>query len=351
MTKSDKNTVKKTPPPPPPPTKKAAELAPQAAIENNNSNEVIEGNIVAPLDLNFFFTKQPEKLDFIWQGGPLAGTVGALVAPGGAGKSFFALEAAIAIAAKEIESADLLGLKPTEAGVVDYYVFEDPVPVLHHRLHAISAYLSLEARQLVQKNLRLRPMIGNTGFDFALNMTLSEQIIEASKGSRLIVFDTLSRTHSYDENKNGEMAVLLKQLEYIAIKTGAAVLFLHHTNKGSASEGRGGEQQAARGASALIDNARWCGFVQTMTEKESETFFTSHETEPIGKEARRFYLRHGVSKQNYSMPLEDVWLERREGGVLKPVDLVHVSTQQQRENLKGRSRKLTKKELSNDENW
>lgn len=317
--------------------KKAAELEPQAANENPNT-EVIEDNIVAPLDLDFFFTEQPEKLDFLWEGGPLVGTVGALVAPGGAGKSFFALQTAIAIAAQEVESADLLGLKPTKAGVVDYYVFEDPIPVLHHRLHAISAYLSLEARQLVQKNLRLRPMIGNTGFDFALHMTLAERVIEKSKDSRLIVFDTLSRTHSYDENKNGEMAVLLKQLEYIAVKTGAAVLFLHHTSKGSASEGKGGEQQAARGASALIDNARWCGFVQSMTEQEAETFFTSHETEPVGKEARRFYLRHGVSKQNYSMPVEDNWLERKEGGVLKPINLSHVSTQQQRENIRGRRR-------------
>lgn len=338
MTKSDKNTVK-TPPPPPAPTKrvtkKAAELAPQAAIENNNSNEVIEETIVSPLNLDYFFTKQPNELDFIWEGGPLVGTVGALVAPGGVGKSFFALQAAVSIAAKEIESADLLGLKPTKTGIVDYYVFEDPVSVLHHRLHAIGAHLSADARQLVQKNLRLRPMVGSRGFNFTSTLSLPQQVIKASKGSRLIVFDTLSRTHSFDENKNGEMAGLLKVLEYIAVETGAVVLFLHHTNKGSATEGRVGEQQAARGASALIDNARWCGFVQTMTEKESQVLFAPHEIEPIRSDGRKYYLRYGVNKQNYGPHKEDKWYERTQGGVLRLVDLYEQSQQQQRENLRG----------------
>ena len=46
------------------------------------------------LDIMAAFTNEPPELDFIWPGF-LAGTVGALVAPGATGKSFFALEAAM----------------------------------------------------------------------------------------------------------------------------------------------------------------------------------------------------------------------------------------------------------------
>ena len=64
------------------------------------------------------------------------------------------------------------------------------------------------------------------------------------------------------------MAHLVSVLEHIAATTGAAVLYLHHVNKGSARDGQTDQQQAARGASALIDNARWCGYVAKMTSRK-----------------------------------------------------------------------------------
>lgn len=342
---------------PPAPNKKGADGQdqPHASDANKNITSYSEESplIVAPLELKTFFNTEPEPLDFLWAGGPLAGTVGALIAPGGAGKSFFALQAAIAIAAKEQPQADLLDIEPTKGGIVDYYALEDPMPVLWHRLHAIGSHLPPTAREAVQKNLRLRPMVGQLGFDlvnpdpdFIPVAPIAHAIIAESTDSRLIILDTLSRAHSYDENKNGEMALLLRTLEYIAKETSATVLFLHHTNKGSAREGQGAEQQSARGASALIDNARWAAFVQTMTEKESHVFFAPHETEPIGNDGRKFYLRYGVNKQNYGSHENDTWYERTQGGVLRPVELFEQSQQQQRENLRGnRNRRV------NNDDW
>ncbi len=49
------------------------------------------------IDVLAAFECEPPVLDFIWPGF-LAGTVGALVAPGATGKSFWALEAAMSIA-------------------------------------------------------------------------------------------------------------------------------------------------------------------------------------------------------------------------------------------------------------
>lgn len=322
---------------------KAKNKATEKEQGNGKENDLQAGSIVEPLDLSQLFNNTPKPLDFIWEGGPLAGTVGALVSPGGAGKSFFILQAAAAIAAKDAPESDLLGLKPSKSGIVDYYVLEDPVPVIWHRLHALkNAINSNHAQTLLVENLRIRSLIGKIGFDLSFH-DQAQQIVEASSGSRLIIIDTLSRSHTLDENKNGEMAGLLKELEFIAKETSAAVIFLHHSNKSSAREGLGNEQQSARGASVLIDNARWGAFVQTMTAEQAKTHFEKIEENPVAlvnDELRKFFILYGVNKQNYGKPVSDIWLERKDGngGILTRVELEKISKKEQQKNL-GRSRR------------
>jgi RecA-family ATPase len=269
------------------------------------------------LDIMAAFTKEPPELDFILPGF-LAGTVGALVAPGATGKSFWALEAAMAVACR-VEGGDLLGLAPKYTGRVVYLAAEDPTEILVRRIHAIGQHLSPLAREAIAENLILEPILGRR-----LNVMDEahlRRVIEYCAGARLIVLDTISRMHNLDENSNGDMSRLISTLEYIAASTRAAVLFLHHVSKGSASAGQTDQQQAARGASALIDNARWCGFVSRMTEDESKRLSDRADRQPIG-DRRGFFVRFGVSKQNYSATSLDRWYERKEGGVLVPVDLV-----------------------------
>ncbi len=132
---------------------------------------------------------------------------------------------------------------------------------------------------------------------------------------------TVSRIHSLDENSNGDMARLVATLEHVAASTGASVLYLHHVSKGSAREGQTDQQQAARGASALIDNARWCGFVAKMTEDEAKRLSDrAYDRQPIG-DRRGLFVRFGVSKQNYDATQLDRWYQRHSGGVLLPVEL------------------------------
>jgi len=68
------------------------------------------------IDLRAAFKNEPPELDFIWPSF-LAGTVGALVAPGATGKSFLALEAAMSVACgasaySRAAGGDLVGLAP-----------------------------------------------------------------------------------------------------------------------------------------------------------------------------------------------------------------------------------------------
>lgn len=147
-----------------------------------------------------------------------------------------------------------------------------------------------------------------------------------AQGFRLIVLDTLSRIHQLEENSNSDMCRVIGRLESLADNTGAAVLYLHHTSKTSTREGLLDQQQAARGASALIDNARWCGFLVGMSQTESTRLSARpHDRQPIGSDQRRNFVRLGVSKLNYALNCSDQWYERRDGGVLVPVDLVEVS--------------------------
>lgn len=278
------------------------------------------------LDIMAAFTNEPPELDFIWPGF-LTGTVGALVAPGATGKSFWALQAAMAVACR-VPGGDIVGLAPRHTGRVVYLAGEDPEPALIRRVHAIGQHLNQSAREAIAENLTLEPIMGKR-----LNIMDEahlRRVIEYSTGARLIVLDTLSRIHDLDENSNGAMARLVSTLEYIAATTGASVLYLHHVNKASALGGLGDQQQAARGASALIDNARWCGYVTKMTEQEAERLTDrSFDRSPIG-DRRGLFVRFGVSKQNYDATPMDRWYQRCDGGVLLPVELQEASENEER---------------------
>ena len=270
----------------------------------------------AVIDLKKAFSEKPPELDFIWPGF-LAGTVGALIAPGGTGKSFLALEAAMAVAC-DIAGGDLVELAPAHTGRVVYIAGEDIPSVLMARVHAIGKYLNPSAQESIAENMTISPIMGEP-FDITDDDKF-KRLIEFCADTRLIVLDTLSRIHRLDENSNSNMAHIIATLEKIAITVGASVLYLHHTNKTSAVNGLV-DQQAARGASALIDNARWCGYVAKMTAQEAERLTDrTYDQKPIG-DRRHSFVKFGTSKINYGISQPDRWLQRCNCGVLEPVTL------------------------------
>ena len=54
------------------------------------------------------------------------------------------------------------------------------------------------------------------------------------------------------------------------------------------------------------------GFLQKMTEADAAKFSIND---------RQRYVKFGICKQNYDLTPPDRWMERKEGGVLLPVDL------------------------------
>ncbi|MEY2333099.1 helicase RepA family protein [Acidithiobacillus ferrianus] len=259
---------------------------------------------VADAPIRHMMETQPAPLDCVI-GGFLMGTVGMLTSPGATGKSFFSLELGVDIAS----GANILGLEPKVGGVT-YLALEDDIPVLHHRLYDIGKHIAPEYREALYRNLHLMPCVG-TRIDVESE---ADFIIDRCRGQRLIIIDTLSRAHAYEENSNSEMSRLMVTPEHIAKETGAAVMFLHHVAKGAT----GSSQHAARGASAITDNARWAGFIEKLSADDADAYQVNGR--PLKPDDAWRYVRFNGSKVNHGAPnAPDHWYERAsDTGVLIP---------------------------------
>nr|WP_290503521.1 AAA family ATPase [Akkermansia sp.] len=162
-----------------------------------------------PINILEAFAAAPPPLDYVLPN-MVAGTVGALVSPGGAGKSMLALQLAAQIAG----GPDLLGVGELPTGPVIYLPAEDPPTAIHHRLHALGAHLSAEERQAVADGLLIQPLIGSLPNIMASNWF--EALKRAAEGRRLMILDTLRRFHIEEENASGPMAQVIGRMEAIA---------------------------------------------------------------------------------------------------------------------------------------
>jgi len=261
---------------------------------------------VEKLNLYDAFTHEPETLDFCLPG-LLAGTIGALVAPGATGKTLWVLQAAVTVAG----GPDLLELGPLPTGRVVCLSAEDPDALLARRFHALGAHLSAAQRGAVIENLDIYPLMG-CGVD-VMAPEWRDWIKDVTRGVRLVVLDTLRRFHQLDENDGGQMAGLLGYLESVCRDNSTTCLYLHHISKAGAANG-GTEPQASRGSSVLTDNARLQMNMTVMSRKEAEAY-------GVDEERRRYFVKLTYSKVNCCEPLPERWYQRQEGGVLRPTVL------------------------------
>jgi len=259
------------------------------------------------LDLSHALGCEPPALDFVLPG-LVAGTVGSIVAPGATGKSWLALQLAAQIAA----GIDLAGIGEQKRGKALLLAAEDPAAVLWQRVRVLAERMDDGQREDLKESLIIAATLGLAG-DLMQSGT-ADMIASAGMGCRLIVIDTLSRWHTGEENERADAARVMRQLEKIAGATGAAVVFLHHVSKGAALGGLGGEQQASRGSSVWVDEARWVAFLAGMTTEEARGA-------GVEEDMRRHFVRFGISKTNYCPPRADTWLRREAGGLLVPAVL------------------------------
>ncbi|AJY71977.1 hypothetical protein RW64_16850 [Geobacter sulfurreducens] len=266
------------------------------------------------MDLAEAFSVEPPPLDYVF-GGLLAGDVGALVSPGGSGKSFLAFNIAVVVAT----GLDLTGgaFPVSDVGPVKYLNAEDRPEALRQRLHALGEHFSMKERAAIAEKMTIKSLKGQAiwllGADGEPVPAAVRWLAKESAGQRLVILDTLRRFHLGDENSSSHMARLLGILEAIADKAGCSFLYLHHTGKAAAISGNGDQQGASRGSSVLVDNARYQINLTGMTREEAEAL-------NLDDDDRRKYLRLVTAKTNNSAGAGDYWLVRNKGGILVRAD-------------------------------
>lgn len=256
-------------------------------------------------------TIEPPELDFVIPG-LLAGTVGVLAGSGGTGKSMFSLM----LHADLATGKDCLGLgiEKTDSKTL-YLTIEDPREVLHHRMYNLGKHF--EADEIVQidaffdlesQSGSVLHLVNERG---EINYPLMQAIIQQVKQKRyrLITCDTMRRFHGADENLSGPMSSLLSCFEHIAKESGAAVLLIHHMNKGAVLNGKGTDAGALRGSSAITDNIRAQFNLMVMTPEQADDF-------NISESERHKYLTFTDAKSNYKEKNVNHWLKRTEGGII-----------------------------------
>lgn len=287
--------------------------------------EVMAGQYEHYLDLDAVMGAPPTPLDFVLPG-VLAGTMSVLVSPGGAGKSMLSLGLASCVASGK----SLWNLLPTDpqVGVAVVVSAEDPTPILEHRLHAMAntagggevfgdrdfrSRLRIKALQGTRFSLGSWTSAGGFHPSRAFS-ALKQEMLELRP--RLIVIDTLNRVLSgIPENDNGAISAVISEIEAMIAPTGAACLMLHHVSKSAALGGQSGEQQAARGAGAISDNARWQSNLFGMTREQADEY-------GVDDMMRNRWVLLSNPKSNYAPQQDDRWLFREAGGVLRGRELV-----------------------------
>lgn len=247
------------------------------------------------VDVRCAIESEPPVLDFIVPG-LLKGTIGLLIGAGSSGKSVFALQLAASVAG----AGNLLGINTGKQPRKVFYVsLEDPHDIIIRRLNELGKHINPVLREVMFSNLSIGSVENNR-----LDLMDAEQVkglIELVKSNDLIIIDTLSRTHTMDENSNNSMAQFVTQLERLASGIGAAVLVIHHIAKMQSET----LSHAARGASALTDNVRFVALLSKPTKEDS-----------IAQEHQHRYVKFSYVKNNYSKSGAHIWYERVNEGIL-----------------------------------
>ncbi len=297
--------------------KAAAWLQANSARFQAENSEASPAFDIEPLDITWCLQHPaPKKVFHVWPYIP-AGCVGVLTGTGAVGKSYLTLALCVGVACGhsfgpfEIEQA-------RRVAVVNV---EDMGDDLHFRLIPLvdSLRLSFDEQRLLCQNLRILPARGKLGPLMQLDERRNPQpsasyawLREEVKSFQpdLMVLDTKARLFGLDENSNDHAAQWLFALERLLVdRPELSILVVSHNSKGATMAGDT-SQHAARGASSLVDNAR---FVMTLAGVDDS------ESKKLGGRAGDFVcLNH--AKPNYTRRAEPALFRRGDKGELHPVN-------------------------------
>ena len=162
----------------------------------------------------------PKEKGFVVQHLLLKNTVNQLLSPPANFKSLMALQLAICVA----NGKDFFGFK-TKKCAVAYLDKENNRQLLSDRLKKLFSGLKLKKKRFPVMFLLKEGMLDDNSFLEKLSAYVKENKIG------FIIFDTLVRFNSGDENSAHDMNRIYQAFVELQKETQAAILFLHHTNR------------------------------------------------------------------------------------------------------------------------
>lgn len=231
----------------------------------------------------------------------IRGFVTVLVAPGGTGKSAYAVGIGIALAARR----SFLGDHIFEPVNVAMFNLDDPMVEINRRIAAFTKAhnvkkAELDGRLFIEDadghGLTLAEMArDDQGFYVAHPDEMSLIELLRANNIGLVVCDPFAESHTLEENNNPQMIQAAAAWRRVARAANCAVLLVHHVRKGDITG-----IDAARGAKAVTDSARVGLLMTPMAKEEAEMW-------GIDDEDRLSYVRLDDAKRNMAPPAKAQW--------------------------------------------
>lgn len=281
-----------------------------------DSLDLSQGSIHSMLD------KPPRRQEFLIKDILPKDIVAVLAGAGSMGKGYATLQLAFSVAT----GLPWLDMETESPGSVLMLSSEDDAQEIHRRIWKIARYYRENVCKpeewpkfegLLKNRLYI---IDRTGKDNRLTSKIARQTVRSDFSDSivrevkkldepaLVILDPLSRFDGGEPNDNADATKLIEAVEYIRKKTGTTVVLPHHVNKASLRDGDSA-QHAVRGASGIVDGARWVGLLYTPKDN------AKNRSKYAPKEKRLYFK---VVKGNYIKPDTGRWLVRGAGGVLRP---------------------------------
>ena len=278
------------------------------------------GKIYPPAH-NIRLAPEIPRRDWVFGDMFLARQVGMLIAEPGIGKSTWSLGMALSLTTNR----PLLGIDPKGGCAVGLFNNEDNLDEMDRRLRAAMQYYGLREDEyhypaVTEKGSRL--FLSGRENPLKLAFRNKDGVIKAQdalslidwtleNAIRMLIIDPFSMTHPAAENSNEEILRVGEICNYVADKTNAAVVLIHHTRKKdkASSEGHSGNLDSARGASALGGLVRSAYTLDSISSQVAKQ-------RGIPERERRYYVMLQQAKANMAAPEDDIRFYKRHGEII-----------------------------------
>lgn len=254
-------------------------------------------------------TPAPEK-KWVWRGVLRAGKVLVLAGSGGSSKSYLMLAAAVQYALGNDWGPFELDLE--SAGKVLLLYGEEDRDDVHDRVQILKHTFMLKDDQIamVADRLAVLPLRG-TEVELARQqpgtntVIMTDQLDSIEKkiikyGVKLVVMDPMALLHSLEENDNRAIAAFVAGLDGVCLRTGCAIVLVHHFGKTGALTAREVNESNVRGASALVAHARTVVVMHRLRRDESTQW-------GVPEEDHSRWVMWSIVKNNYGPSGDQTW--------------------------------------------